>query len=93
MKTSDIALSTQEKVWNILLEIGFQESELKPNAHFTHDLGFDSLDFTDFIMRVEMVFKITLPFELVEQQCKTIADSVLIVNEELKKATTWRSIT
>ena len=37
------------------------------NAHFTRDLGFDSLDTVEFIMEIEQEFSIAIPDAIAEK--------------------------
>lgn len=53
----------KERVINILKNFGIQESAIKPDVHFTRDLGLDSLDTVDLIMRLEQEFGIRIPDE------------------------------
>lgn len=78
-------ISPADKVEKILLDMGMEKTMLEPNASLSHDLGFDSLDFADFIMQIELAFDITIPIDEVENQCKTIGDSVRIVENVLQK--------
>lgn len=41
-------------------ELGVDESAVTPDAHVVHDLGADSLDFVELIMRCEDDFKIEI---------------------------------
>lgn len=52
----------EEKVKSIIVEkLGVDESEVKPEASFTNDLGADSLDTVELIMEFEKEFGITIP--------------------------------
>lgn len=77
------AINTQtdiaKAVNQILLNIGFREKELSPTANFIHDLGFDSLELADFLLQIEMEFDITIPYQVLENEFKTIGDCILVV--------------
>ncbi|MDP5121710.1 MAG: acyl carrier protein [Spirosomaceae bacterium] len=73
------------KISELLIKTGFERQAINPQASFTHDLGFDSLDYTEFIMNIENAFSITLPFEQLEKECNTIGDLERIIIENLAK--------
>ena len=41
-------------------ELGKDDDAITPDSHFVHDLGADSLDFVELIMRCEETFKIEI---------------------------------
>jgi acyl carrier protein len=46
--------SIEDKVKNIIVEqLGVDEKEVKPEAHFGDDLGADSLDVVELVMALE----------------------------------------
>ena len=46
--------SIEDKVKNIIVEqLGVDEKEVKPEAHFVDDLGADSLDVVELVMALE----------------------------------------
>ena len=52
----------QNRVKAIIVDkLGVDESEVKPEATFTNDLGADSLDTVELIMELEKEFNITIP--------------------------------
>jgi acyl carrier protein len=56
--------SVEEKVKQIVVEeLGVDESEVTPNARFIDDLGADSLDTVELVMRFEEEFGIQIPDE------------------------------
>lgn len=58
----------EEKVKAIIVDkLGVDESEVKPEASFTNDLGADSLDTVELIMDLEKQFDITIPDEMAEK--------------------------
>jgi acyl carrier protein len=62
------------QVRSILAEqLGFDLSELRPEAHILDDLGADSLDVVEMVMSLEEAFDIEVPDQDVEAM-RTIAD-------------------
>ncbi len=51
----------------IVEELGVSESEVKPEANFIEDLGADSLDTVEFVMKLEEEFGIEIPDEDAEK--------------------------
>jgi len=47
----------------ILTNTGISTTALTDQAHFSRDLGFDSLDITDLLLQVESGFSIRIPDE------------------------------
>ena len=53
--------AVEEKVRQIIVdELGVEESEVTPNARFIDDLGADSLDTVELVMRFEEEFGIEI---------------------------------
>jgi acyl carrier protein len=60
--------SVEEKVRQIIVEeLGVDEAEVTPNARFVDDLGADSLDTVELVMRFEEEFGIEIPDEEAEK--------------------------
>lgn len=60
--------SVEEKVKQIIVdELGVEESEVTANARFIDDLGADSLDNVELVMRFEEEFGIEIPDEEAEK--------------------------
>jgi acyl carrier protein len=60
--------SIEEKVKQIIVEeLGVDEAEVTPNARFIDDLGADSLDTVELVMRFEEEFSIEIPDEEAEK--------------------------
>ncbi len=60
--------SPEEKVKQIIVEqLGVDESEVTPTAHFVDDLGADSLDIVELVMAFEEAFEIEIPDEDAEK--------------------------
>jgi acyl carrier protein len=60
--------SIEDKVKNIIVEqLGVDEKEVKPEAHFVDDLGADSLDVVELVMALEEEFKLEINDEDAEK--------------------------
>jgi acyl carrier protein len=60
--------SVDEKVKQIIVEqLGVDEAEVTPTAHFVDDLGADSLDIVELVMAFEEAFEIEIPDEDAEK--------------------------
>ena len=55
-----------------------------PEADFTLDLGFDSLDVAEFIIKIEEAFNIQVPDEEAEK-IKTVQQAISQVEQSLRK--------
>jgi acyl carrier protein len=49
------------KLFSCFNELGIEKSSLSDSAHIIKDLGLDSLDLADLVMRLEMAFNINIP--------------------------------
>ena len=69
----------QNRVKAIIVDkVGVDESEVKPEATFTNDLGADSLDTVELIMELEKEFNITIPDDQAEK-IATVGDAIAYV--------------
>ena len=69
----------QNRVKAIIVDkLGVAESEVKPEATFTNDLGADSLDTVELIMELEKEFNITIPDDQAEK-IATVGDAIAYV--------------
>jgi acyl carrier protein len=67
---------TAERVTKIIVEeLGVNEDQIKPEAKFSEDLGADSLDQVELIMRFEEEFGIEIPDEDTEK-IVTVGDAI-----------------
>jgi len=58
----------QDKIKQIIVdELGVDEAEVTENARFIEDLGADSLDLVELVMRFEQEFDIEIPDEDAEK--------------------------
>ena len=55
-------MSTIDKIRPLIAEkLGVEETEVTAEAHFTNDLGADSLDKVELVMEFEKEFNISIP--------------------------------
>ena len=74
---SDIA----EKVTAIIVDnLGVDAGEVITEAHFTNDLGADSLDTVELIMEFEKEFDIQIPDDKAEA-IATVGDAIAFIEE------------
>jgi acyl carrier protein len=77
-------ISVEEKVKQIIVEeLGVDEPEVTANARFIEDLGADSLDTVELVMRFEEEFDIEIPDEDAEK-IQSVRDAVSYI-EQYKK--------
>ena len=77
-------MSVEEKVKQIIVEeLGVDEPEVTANARFIEDLGADSLDTVELVMRFEEEFDIEIPDEDAEK-IQSVRDAVSYI-EQYKK--------
>lgn len=70
-----------EKIKAIIVEqLGVDESEVTPEAHFIDDLGADSLDTVELVMALEEEFGIEISDEDAEK-IQTVGDAVKYIEE------------
>ena len=67
----------------IVEKLGVEESEVKPEASFTNDLGADSLDTVELIMEFEKKFNISIPDDKAETNA-TVGDAINYIEENSK---------
>ena len=77
-------MSVEEKVKQIIVEeLGVDESEVTANARLIEDLGADSLDTVELVMRFEEEFDIEIPDEDAEK-IQSVRDAISYI-ETYKK--------
>ena len=64
------------KIKAVLEDYGLEEKKLTPNASFTKDLGFDSLDYSELILTMEEEFNLSIYLDQVNSPIDTIHDLV-----------------
>ncbi len=76
-----VANDIMEKVKSIIVEqLGVDEAEVTPEAHFIDDLGADSLDTVELVMALEEEFGIEISDEDAEK-IQTVGDVEKYINE------------
>lgn len=74
----------QEKIRQIIVdELGVDEAEVTENARFIEDLGADSLDLVELVMRFEEEFGIEIPDEDAEK-IQAVRDAYNYVEQHKK---------
>lgn len=75
----------QEKIKQIIVdELGVDEAEVTENARFIEDLGADSLDLVELVMRFEEDFDIEIPDEDAEK-IQAVSDAYAYVEQQKGK--------
>ncbi|AEP12314.1 acyl carrier protein [Chloracidobacterium thermophilum B] len=75
--------SVEEKVKAIIVEeLGVDESEVTPEAKFIEDLGADSLDTVELVMRFEEDFGLEIPDEDAEK-ILSVKDAISYIQSKL----------
>ena len=80
-----MAEEIESKVKEIIVsKLGVDESEVKPEASFTNDLGADSLDTVELIMEFEKAFGISIPDDKAEK-IASVGDAINYIKENAGK--------
>jgi acyl carrier protein len=66
----------------IIDKLGVEESKITPDAHFINDLGADSLDTVELVMKFEEEFEIKIPDEDAEKITK-VNDAINYIESKL----------
>ncbi|MFZ0428177.1 MAG: acyl carrier protein [Acidobacteriota bacterium] len=75
-----MASSVEEKVKAIIVDqLGVNEADVSADAHFVDDLGADSLDTVELVMKFEEDFDIEIPDEDAEK-IQTVQDAIAYIN-------------
>jgi acyl carrier protein len=75
----------EQKVKQIIVdELGVDENEVTPNARFIDDLGADSLDTVELVMRFEEEFGIEIPDEDAEK-IQSVRDAYTYIDQHKAK--------
>lgn len=80
--------SVEARIQNIIQEeLGVDGEEVTRDATFTTDLGCDSLDVIEIVMKIEEEFHIEIPDEDYDEgQLPTVGHLIDYVEQRLKKA-------
>jgi len=74
-----VSVSVYDQIRDIIVEqLDVSEDEVNPDARFVDDLGADSLDVVELIMRIEEELEIEIPDEEAEK-LQTVKDAVAYV--------------
>jgi len=69
------------KLEEILEEYGLERKQLTADASFVNDLGLDSLDFAELILKTEQIFDTSISFE--HNNIYTIKDLINIIENQV----------
>ena len=76
-------VDVEAKVKEIIVnKLGAEESQGKPEASFTNDLGADSLDTVELVMEFEKAYNIQIPDQDAEK-IRTVGDAVNYLKEKV----------
>mmetsp|Transcript_21209 Transcript_21209/g.27458 ORF Transcript_21209/g.27458 Transcript_21209/m.27458 type:complete len:114 (-) Transcript_21209:290-631(-) len=81
MSTIDVESKLKEIVAE---QLGVEQSSITADASFATDLGADSLDVVEMVMKIEEEFGVELPDERAEE-VQNLSDAVRVVNDLLEK--------
>lgn len=77
-------MNIKEEVKKIIVErLGVNESQVTEDAHFTNDLGADSLDTVELVMALEEKFGMEIPDEEAEK-LTTVGAAIKYIEERIK---------
>jgi acyl carrier protein len=81
-----MANGTAEKVKEIVAEeLGSDQGIVTPTARFVEDLGADSLDVVELVMRFEEEFEIEIPDEDAEK-ITTVGEAISYIDNKIEAA-------
>ena len=73
-------MALEDQVKEIIVEqLGVDEDDVKMESHFVDDLGADSLDTVELVMKLEEDFDIEIPDEDAEK-IQTVRDAIDYIN-------------
>ena len=76
--------AVEEKVKAIIVDqLGVNQSDVTPDAHFVDDLGADSLDTVELVMKLEEDFDMEIPDEDAEK-IQTVQDAIAYIKDHQK---------
>ena len=80
---ADKGVDVFPKVKEIIVDqLGVEEDEVRPEAHFIEDLGADSLDIVELVMALEEEFGLEIPDEDAEK-IATVTDAVDYIRDHV----------
>lgn len=78
-------MDLMDQVKKIIIEqLGVDDAQVTPDAHFIDDLGADSLDTVELILSFEEAFNISIPDEEAEK-LETVGKALEYLEEKLEK--------
>lgn len=78
-------MDLMDQVKKIIVEqLGVDDAQVTPDAHFIDDLGADSLDTVELILSFEEAFNISIPDEEAEK-LETVGKALEYLEEKLEK--------
>ncbi len=78
-------MNVQETLKEIIVEeLDVTPEQVTPEARFQEDLGADSLDVVELIMKIEEKFGIEVP-DTDAEKIRTVQDAVKYIEDKLKK--------
>ncbi|MCK4572092.1 acyl carrier protein [candidate division WOR-3 bacterium] len=78
-------MDLMDQIKKIIVEqLGVDESEVTPDAHFIDDLGADSLDTVELILSFEETFNISIPDEEAEK-LESVGKALEYLEEKIEK--------
>jgi len=78
------SVDVESKLKEIVAEqLGVEQASITADASFATDLGADSLDVVEMVMKIEEEFGVELPDERAEE-VQNLSDAVRVVNELLE---------
>ena len=76
---------TEEQLKEIIAEqLGVKEDQVTNESNFVEDLGADSLDVVEMVMKIEEEFGVEIPDERAEE-IQNFVDAVKVINELQQK--------
>lgn len=82
MTTAEIETKVKQAIVD---KLGVEESKVTPEASFINDLGADSLDTVELVMKFEEEFDIKIPDEDAES-IQTVGDAVSYIENKLSSS-------
>ena len=84
-RSSSIVFGTEEQLKEIVAEqLGVKEDQVTNESNFVEDLGADSLDVVEMVMKIEEEFGVEIPDERAEE-IQNFVDAVKVINELQQK--------
>lgn len=86
-RNDQIRKTVEKKLKQIIIdELGVDEAKVTPEARFVDDLGADSLDTVELVMRVEEEFGIEIPDEDIKN-LQRVCDAYYLIEKRMRQVT------